>query len=51
MVDYVIESWHIFTTNLAELTGYKGILALVFLLAVFLVFWKASRGFGSWKDD
>jgi len=50
MVNYVIESWHIFVANLGELTGSKGVLALVFLFAVFLVFYKASGGFGSHKN-
>ena len=51
MVEYVKESWHIFVANLGELTGTKGVLALVFLFAVFLVFWKASKGFGSQKKE
>jgi len=51
MVNYVIESWQIFTANMGELAGARGALVLVFLLAVFLVFWKASNGFGSQKKD
>ena len=49
MVTYVKESWQIFLANLGEIAGTKGALALVFLFAVFLVFWKASKGFGSQK--
>ncbi len=51
MLDYVIESWQIFVANLGELNGTKGALALVFLLAVFIVFWNVSKGFGSQKQE
>ena len=51
MVEYVKESWQIFLANLNEIAGTRGALALVFLFAVFLVFWKISSGFGSQKND
>ena len=51
MWEYIKESWQIFLENIGELTGTMGVLALVFLFAVFLVFHKASKGFGSQKDE
>ena len=46
MVEYIAESWKIFVENLVEIfQGNKGALALVFLFAVFLVFYNISKGF------
>ena len=50
MLDYFIKSWHIFTENFAELGGLMGVIGLVFLFAVFLVFYKISNAFGSRKQ-
>lgn len=47
MWQYIKESWQIFLANIGELTGTKGVLALVFLFAIFLVFYRASGGFDS----
>jgi len=46
MLDYITESWNIFIGNLAEIShGNKGALALVFLFAIFLVFYNITKGF------
>ena len=46
MLDYIYESWKLFLENLAEIShGNKGALALVFLFAVFLIFYNISKGF------
>jgi hypothetical protein len=50
MLEYIKESWRIFLVNLGTLTSTQVVMAMVFLFAVFLVFYKASGGFGSHKN-
>ncbi len=51
MLEYIKESWQIFLSNLSELTGTKGALALVFLFAVFIIFYNISGGFRGKKGS
>jgi hypothetical protein len=52
VLDYIKESWKIFVENLNEISqGYAGALALVFLFAVFIIFYNITKGFKSKKDN